>query len=607
MPIKHRGNRHATHHHFFETIEPRILLTVFAPDLTYQPAFRPTGATADEQVFAVSKSRYIVAKNFTEGSGSDKGDTFVAFTRVFADGTVDKTFGQKGLLTFDLDVQNAAFTGSRFVVGVHTDTTASLQIYTFNGKADTSVGSGSGVASIPFDPPSGSHWAVEETNLQHTYSDGTMLISVDLTFTKQTNDNEHQLLKLNADGSQDMVFGSGGVATLPDGPGTLNDVSVADDGIYAYVQQGKSVDPAADLLYRLTPNGLPDNSFGNDSALTIAPFDEGFTELSNGKIVFMQDEPGEPDVIYQLNHDGTPDTTFNGTGSVTVNAPSITDETSAQADQNAMYIDSQNRILVATGGTIFRYTTTGTLDAYPYNGTAPFTGFSLSEDDQGRILSSSTDGGQVDERYDTVRSTQLDSNGVAHVAGTNTIDSVTIRRISGDRYQFVENGETTDLSAPKVKSIEVDLFNGDDNITIGATVNSPSTISGGDGDDAITTGSGATVVDAGAGNDSIDATSSSQASLYGGDGNDLLVGSSGSDSIYGQGGNDTIEAGAGDDYVSGGGGSDRLVGEAGNDTLIGGAGNDILKGSVGNDYLSGQDGADSLTGGGGKDTLVGGN
>ena len=45
---------------FIESIEPRILLTVFAPDLSYQPPFQPPG-TQTENVIPLSKKRYLVS------------------------------------------------------------------------------------------------------------------------------------------------------------------------------------------------------------------------------------------------------------------------------------------------------------------------------------------------------------------------------------------------------------------------------------------------------------------------------------------------------------------------------------------------------------------
>ncbi|MDB5319266.1 MAG: hypothetical protein JWN40_897, partial [Phycisphaerales bacterium] len=85
--------------------------------------------------------------------------------------------------------------------------------------------------------------------------------------------------------------------------------------------------------------------------------------------------------------------------------------------------------------------------------------------------------------------------------------------------------------------------------------------------------------------------------------------------INGDAGNDTLDASAatvpvtltggdGNDLLLGGAYADLLQGDAGNDTLFGGQGNDTLHGNDGNDYLSGGPGADQLFGDAGNDQLV---
>jgi uncharacterized delta-60 repeat protein len=631
MANSQQGKRRTVHSRsFVESIEPRILLTVFAPDVSYQPPAKLT-VPGYSDVTPISKGRFIATTGFIEDGDGDEGDSFITYSRVFADGRLDKTFGQKGHLTFDTALITTTFTGSRFIVLMTEGSSSSLSIYTINGKPDESVGNGTGAESVPFKPlPAAPNWDLDDVELEHTYSDGSMLIEVSLSFYDTTGQDEYQFLKLNADGTLDSSFGTGGTFTIPAGPGSLNQVLVANDGIYVEIFRGASVTPPSDLLMRFTPDGKADSTFGSDGTLTIAGFSQNIDELPDGKILFLEAPFDEPVTVHRLNHDGTPDTSFNGTGNVLTHADADIQKTSTEYDQVALYVDSQNRILVANEGTIFRYSTSGTLDSYPFNGTAQFVGFSISEDDQGRILTDSHDNRVIDQRYATVPFTQLDSNGVAHIFGTIDKDTVSVSRISNDRYQFIVNGETTDISAPKVKEIDINLYNGDSNINVDSSVDAScnvqtgdgsATINTGNGDDTITIGdqgdtnhtsSATAIVNAGAGNDSIDATYTTRATLHGGDGNDILLGSnvvlasSDSAQLYGDGGNDTLEAGEGNDYLSGGGGNDRLVGNAGNDTLIGGNGNDLLKGNAGNDYLSGQAGLDTLTGGGGKDTLVGG-
>src|SRR3954453_14919271 len=58
------------------------------------------------------------------------------------------------------------------------------------------------------------------------------------------------------------------------------------------------------------------------------------------------------------------------------------------------------------------------------------------------------------------------------------------------------------------------------------------------------------------------------AQLFGGQGNDALTGGSGDDVLYGQQGNDTLVGGGGADLLYGGNGADTLIGGAGVDQFF---------------------------------------
>jgi Ca2+-binding RTX toxin-like protein len=105
------------------------------------------------------------------------------------------------------------------------------------------------------------------------------------------------------------------------------------------------------------------------------------------------------------------------------------------------------------------------------------------------------------------------------------------------------------------------------------------------------------------------------AQLSGGNGNDTLTGGSGNDLLSGQDGNDSLSGGAGNDSLNGGSGNDFIAGGAGNDTLVGGSGNDFLDGDQGADVgILGAgddvfrwdqgDGSDRVEGGTGFDEML---
>lgn len=145
------------------------------------------------------------------------------------------------------------------------------------------------------------------------------------------------------------------------------------------------------------------------------------------------------------------------------------------------------------------------------------------------------------------------------------------------------------------------------------------TYTGTSGNNTITGGTQADLIDGLEGNDSLSGGGGSDA-IYGGDGNDTLVGGSGAaDTLYGGSGNDVASYAASNAAVyvnlttglgSGGHAAGDVLSEIENltgsnyaDTLIGDAGGNIIDGGSGNDVMAGGAGADTLIGGAGSDTV----
>lgn len=138
------------------------------------------------------------------------------------------------------------------------------------------------------------------------------------------------------------------------------------------------------------------------------------------------------------------------------------------------------------------------------------------------------------------------------VVGTPGDDQITLRLKAGDPDVLqvdAGNDGTADFSRrlDQIGAIVVDAGAGNDVVRIddsnGAFTNSiPTTIAGGDGNDA----------------------------LFGGAGSELFLGGPGNDRVDGKGGNDIADLGAGDDSFvwDPGDGSDTIEGADGNDTMI---------------------------------------
>ncbi|QDU29976.1 hypothetical protein ETAA8_50940 [Anatilimnocola aggregata] len=152
-----------------------------------------------------------------------------------------------------------------------------------------------------------------------------------------------------------------------------------------------------------------------------------------------------------------------------------------------------------------------------------------------------------------------------HLLGTNGIDTITSAATT-----VTQAGGTVTFGTA-LERLNIDAFDGDDNINLGTFTSVNAIIKGGLGNDTII---GTGVVATGD-------------LIYGGSGNDILRGGAGNDTIYGEDGNDTfgvVSVGAaqdaGDDLFFGGDGSDRFIWNPGdgNDLFEGGAGDaDVLQ------------------------------
>jgi Ca2+-binding RTX toxin-like protein len=149
--------------------------------------------------------------------------------------------------------------------------------------------------------------------------------------------------------------------------------------------------------------------------------------------------------------------------------------------------------------------------------------------------------------------------------GRNTTDAMTVVNQNG-RVLFTRlaPGQIT-LDIATTEKLSLQSFQGDDTLATNADVTLPITVDAGPGNDTITTGAGADLV-------------------QGGDGNDTLSGAGGTDRILGNPGNDTMNGGADDDTLvwNNGDGNDQMNGDDGLDRIENnlGAANDVSHLSV---------------------------
>ncbi|MFN9285993.1 MAG: M10 family metallopeptidase C-terminal domain-containing protein, partial [Planctomyces sp.] len=209
----------------------------------------------------------------------------------------------------------------------------------------------------------------------------------------------------------------------------------------------------------------------------------------------------------------------------------------------------------------------------------------------------------------------LDSAGKLTVTGTADNDIITVSILSPSnsprQTQVAINSSSFSFDAVLVKSIHVSAGAGNDRITVSATVNSPCSLFGQDGDDVLIAGSGADQLFGGAGNDT----------MTGGNGDDryVLEPAAGTErdtvSEADYVGVDTIDFSSLTESLvfslatsawqsAGTGRTLQLNARDRFENLIGGTGNDTLTGNALANQLSGGPGNDSLFGGLGNDTYL---
>src|SRR6266542_5538715 len=130
-------------------------------------------------------------------------------------------------------------------------------------------------------------------------------------------------------------------------------------------------------------------------------------------------------------------------------------------------------------------------------------------------------------------------SGTLTVTGDDTANHVGINVTDGGNI-VVRSGDAVikTVAASSVTGIKVSLLGGDDSLLEGPAINKPTTVSGGAGNDNLTTGAGNDIVNGDAGNDVINAGPGNDA-LNGGDHNDMLIAGPGADVMSGGGGVDT--------------------------------------------------------------------
>jgi uncharacterized delta-60 repeat protein len=177
------------------------------------------------------------------------------------------------------------------------------------------------------------------------------------------------LVRLNADGSLDQSFGTGGLFRLENG-GRFEqaaDIAIDADGSIVAVGSRRIISRIIAfraLIVKLTANGSLDSSFGtNGRAVFTTGTDIGASRVaiqSDGRIVAGGGSFGLTSFFLRCDANGNIDTSFNGTGVVSL--PSVQAQFISK-----MFLQPDGKILAAMNGglaptVVVRLTATGALD-----------------------------------------------------------------------------------------------------------------------------------------------------------------------------------------------------------------------------------------------------
>jgi uncharacterized delta-60 repeat protein len=279
------------------------------------------------------------------------GGTFAAkplLVRLTNTGALDPSFGTSGQVTFDgglNGINDIKIDGNGKIVGCGRLTTAPSSLVVFRRNADGSVDNTFGTAGFAMVPTGGGLSTATRVVMQ-----GAKIIVTGYFFSMAGSYNS-MTARLNANGTLDATFGTAGKteSAFSSGYEYAENIALTPDNKIILSGRLANVTPnVKSLVWRLTENGMPDNTFGTNGN---ASFAAGVTAddckalavQSDGKILlagFTLVGTSKQGYIMRLNKNGTLDTSF-GTSGIT------TTVSGANTGGYTLRIQNDNKILMS--------------------------------------------------------------------------------------------------------------------------------------------------------------------------------------------------------------------------------------------------------------------
>jgi uncharacterized delta-60 repeat protein len=295
-------------------------------------------------------------KIVTVGEATINGASQMISTRMLANGTMDSSYGNGGWVVVNINGSSAGNAivlqpnGKIILAGTGNGNGAlnfAAARLNPNGSLDTSFGYG-GVATVPIGPEA----IANAVSLQ---SDGKIVLGG----MAYVGHNAFAAARLNASGSIDTSFGTGGVTTLAQDAAAWGMVLQA-DGKLVLGGEASINGTEGYMAARLLANGAVDSTYGQNGVVTIQigvkAMGDAIALQSDGKVILAGSAYTNTMIAatVRLNTNGTFDQSF-GTGGIS----SVQEWNGV----NAVTVDGVGRTVIgAVGATAIRLNPNGTAD-----------------------------------------------------------------------------------------------------------------------------------------------------------------------------------------------------------------------------------------------------
>ncbi|MBO0768039.1 MAG: hypothetical protein J2O48_05055 [Solirubrobacterales bacterium] len=299
------------------------------------------------------------AHTLSPGALSPGGSSAVSVTRVDANGQPDKSFGSNGVATVPIGSNASANAiallpnGNILAAGDGVSAQNKLVMAVVellpNGQPNPHFGN-NGVVQIPVGPKASANAVLAQP-------DGKIVV-VGSTSSGTPSAPTYNAVaaRLNPDGSPDTSYGDGGSKSFGAPADAWGAVLEPDGGIAVAGQSlGK---PTEYFAGRLSANGQPDTSFGNNGVVRInlgsSSEADAIARAPNGDLILSGDAKGKNAVaVVRLRPNGRPVTSFGKGGTAEVTGQGA----------NAVTVQHDGKVVVAgVGAGVIRFNANGTPD-----------------------------------------------------------------------------------------------------------------------------------------------------------------------------------------------------------------------------------------------------